>query len=260
MKIVTSRQAKAHSRVRAVAFGMLAYAGLGVAEAAWLVADETSHEYLREISARVGDGNVNERLEKLYNAQELGSASKSGDLEKEPDGDGRLDHAAPSSISVGASTRCPKAGASGVAAQQRQICEEIIKTELARYRFSLRMYELADTRYKRLKELEDERKDLKSEADNIGRLQDNSNRLLALISLTQIDQQQHRTYMAAYDARLTHLTAVRDALTRQALQGSRSRGAGIGGEIGRGAIGLAALAAALDVVKSDREYDPVRRQ
>lgn len=232
-------------RVAALAVSCIA---IGGAQAAWEVNDRNSQEILREISGRVGDGNANRKLGEIYDAHQVGSSKKSGDLEPEPSGTEKLDKAqiAPATANVTVDDRCPAAG-SGLKGKQREICEKIIETEKARFAFSLRMYELTNKRKERLEELEQDRSNLG--ANEYGKLQSNSNQLLALISLIQLDRQQHAAYMAAYDARIHYLNAAQDTLTRQALEGSRKPGAAaIGGAVG----GAAALKIALDNLQTDR--------
>lgn len=241
----------ASPRLRLAVLVALGCLTVGAAHAAWQVTDEETHRTLSEISDRIGRGDVNDKLEELYDSQKLGGASSSGDPEPEPKQDEALPHAGPSEIIVGVDQRCPDAAAGAIAVQQRMLCEQIVEAERAKYMYSLRMYKLTETRWSRLKEIEDERKKLKAEEQ--GKLQDNSNKLLALISLMQIDQQQHKTYMDAYDARLSYLFSARDALTREALAGS---GSGLVG----GIAGAGTLAAALELVKTDRAFDAERRR
>jgi len=253
-------------RLRVATLAALTYLGIGAAQAAWEVTDADTHSKLGEIADRIGrDGTVNGNLVKLYNQQKIGAASTAGSAEPEPTGDEALDHTAPSTVTVGEDERCPATDASDVASKQNQLCAEIVKTEKAKYAFTLRMYKLTETRRDRLKALEDERSGI-AETDQ-GKLQDNSNKLLALLSLMQIDAQQQKTYMDAYDARLAYLGAARDALSRQALDGAQSGGGGglPGGGGGGGlpgvggVVGTGVLAAALAAVHTDRRYDPGSR-
>jgi len=267
---MTFRPSPANShRLRVATLAALTYLGIGAAQAAWEVTDAETHSKLEAISDRIGrDGTVNGNLVKLYNQQKIGTADAIdtvGKPEPEPTGDEALDHTQPSTVSVGVDERCPSRDASDVASKQRQLCEEIVKTEKAKYAFTLRMYKLTETRRNRLRTLTEERVHV-ADTDQ-GKLQDNSNKLLALISLMQIDAQQQKTYMDAYDARLAYLVAARDALSRQALDGAQSGGGGGlpggggGGLPGMGGVvGTGVLAAALAAVHTDRRYDPGSRQ
>ena len=224
-----------------------------LAQDAWEVHDQHANDHLAELEKRIGsDGNVNANLKKL---SKLGSSGKSGDDAKEPEE--KLNPAQPSDqVNKTVNDRCPgSGGGAGAAQQQWQLCQEIVKTELAQYKYSMTMYELARTRQQRLQEIERERSNLG--IDEQGKLQDNNNKLLALLSRMEVDRQQSRAYMDAYAARLAYLRAVRDMLSNEVLRGKDGGGAtGVGGSAGRiaaGVVGIATMKAALDAVKSERK-------
>lgn len=218
------------------------------AQNAWEVHDKHANDHLAEIEKRIGsEGTVNGNLKKLA---KLGSAKTSGEEAKEPEE--KLDPQRPSAqVDKAINERCPAAGQGGAAQQQSLLCQEIVKTELAQYKYSLVMYELARKRQERLKEIEQERSNLGSEDQ--GKLQDNTNKLLALLSRMEVDRQQSRAYMDAYAARLSYLRAVRDMITNEVLRGKESGNAGalgIGGKIAAGVAGLVAMKATLCGVAS----------
>ncbi len=215
---------------------------MGSAQAQWKVVDDAGNQHLQKIRADLGekDGNVNKNLVNLYNQQKLGTSKSAGAIAKDPEE--LLDANNPSAVLIGVDDRCPATLAQGVPQQQHQICQELVKTELAQYRYSLQMYQQAKDRHTRLQEIESDRSGLK--AEDQGKLQDNSNKLLALISLMEIDRQQQKTYMDAYDARLHYLHAAQDLLTHQALSGN--------GSVWSGVVGGVAMKEALDGVKTKR--------
>jgi len=228
------------------------------AQNAWEVHDKHANDHLAEIERRIGDdGTVNGNLRKLA---KIGGSGKSGDDAKEPEE--KLNPAQPSDqVNKTVNDRCPgSGGAAGAAQQQWQLCQEIVKTELAQYKYSMTMYELARTRQQRLQEIERERGGLG--ADEQGKLQDNTNKLLALLSRMEVDRQQSRAYMDAYAARLAYLRAVRDMLSNEVLRGKDGGGAagggggGVNGRVAAGVVGLATMKAALDEVKSERKGWP----
>ncbi|MBN7134799.1 hypothetical protein A7A76_08715 [Lysobacter enzymogenes] len=220
------------------------------AQNAWEVHDKHANDHLAEIEKRIGDdGNVNANLNKLA---KIGSAKKSGDDAKEPEE--KLDAKDPSvQVKKSIEERCPNPGGSAGAAQQQwQLCQEIVKTELAQYTYSMTMYELSRKRQERLQEIEQERSNLS--VGEQGKLQDNSNKLLALLSRMEVDRQQSRAYMDAYSARLTYLRAVRDMLSNEVLRGKDSGGGSSGsGRIAAGVVGIATMKAALCAVASQRK-------
>ncbi|SDY44857.1 hypothetical protein SAMN04487939_102189 [Lysobacter sp. yr284] len=249
----------ARCRARPCRFVALVFAGAlacgpALAQSAWEVHDKHANDHLAEIEKRIGDdGTVNGNLKKLA---KIGGSGKSGDDAKEPEE--KLNPAQPSDqVNKTVNDRCPSPGAAAGAAQQQwQLCQEIVKTELAQYKYSMTMYQLARTRQQRLQEIERERGDLG--ADEQGKLQDNTNKLLALLSRMEADRQQGRAYMDAYTARLAYLRAVRDMLSNEVLRGKDGGGSGGGsaGRVAAGVVGIATMKAALDAVKSKRKGWP----
>ena len=222
--------------LRLVAIGMLCCLAVGGAQAAWKVDDD---ETQRKIS------DTNDRLDDLNESLKIAGYGRPGDPEPEPtDATEKLDHSSMTTESVTASDRCPSATAGGLAARQNRLCTDIVNTEKAKYMYSLRMYDLSKKRWDRLKEIQQERERIHD--DEIGKLEDNTNKLLSLMALMEIDRQQHQVYMAAYDARLNHLAAARDTLSKQALNGSSGGWAST-------AIGGGVLVAALEAAKSHRD-------
>ena len=233
------------------AVALLACAWTGQAAAQWHVIDR---DLIRESQRQWKEENklrekANERLDNL---QTLGKHETAGEEADEPGG--KLDANNPGgTVSIRQDKRCPgPPGKGAVLKQQHQLCQEIVKTELARYTYALKMHELTRTRYERFEAIQEEREGLKDEEQ--GRLQDNSNKLLALMSLMEIDRQQYRTYMDAYEARLTYLSAARDRLTQDALQGKKEGGPDAGGIVG-GIVGGAALKAALELAKTRQRHE-----
>lgn len=228
------------------------FCGSAGAQNAWEVHDQHANDHLAEIEKRIGsDGTVNGNLKKIA---KLGSAKKSGDDAKEPEE--RLNPTEPSAqVQKSVDQRCPKPSGAGSGAQQHwQLCQEIVKTELAQYKYSMTMYQLARTRQQRLQEIEQERDGLGT--DEQGKLQDNNNKLLALLSRMEADRQQSRAYMDAYAARLTYLRAVRDMISNQVLNGTDGDGAGGGaggGRIAAGVAGIVTMKAVLCAVASKRK-------
>lgn len=218
------------------------------AQAEWRVVDNKGNTHLENIKDRLGEGDVNENLTNLYNQQKIDKFKSSEHTKKADDPDEVLDKEKPSTqVEIGADKRCPQPPltSGAVGQQQYQLCNELVTTELAKYKYSMKMYEVTSMRNKRLEEIENERKSI-GENDH-GKLQDNSNKLLALLSRMEIDRQQQKTYMDAYDARLQYLTAARDTLTKQAMEGDKS--------LTSAAITLAASAAmatALNGLETDR--------
>ena len=151
-------------------------------------------------------------------------------------------------------SRCEKGGSEAKRAHDDQytICQEIVTTELAQYQYSLEMYERTKKRHEALAELEKERNAL-SGYDDFGKMQANTNKVLALQAQLQIDHMQDKTYMDAYAARIHYLKAAEAQLAHNVLNGSKNKSLRdqlVGGIVDVGA-GVA-LKEALDAVQTDR--------
>lgn len=247
-------------RVRHVAQALLA-AGIvftATAQAQWRVVDNAANSKLQDMNGRIGttsasgngNGTVNGNLRDLYQQQVFESFNGNNeDSKAAPEPEEKLQHAQPtqSGVNMNADNRCKQA-TSGIAQQQYQLCREIVNTELAKYNYSLKMYEVTTQRQRYLDELKRQRANIQSH--EVGKLQDNTNRILLLMSQMEIDRQQQQTYMDAYVARIGYLQEASKALAQQALEGKGDAG-GLGGAIG-GAVGIAALKVALESAQSPR--------
>ncbi len=131
-------------------------------------------------------------------------------------------------------------GMESIPAMHNKVCHDILDTQRAQFKYNVMMSEVADQRFKRLEEIKQQRAGI----SDAGQLQDNTNKMLALIALIQIDQQQQKSYNDAYNTRLTYLRSVQDRLTQKAINGSGKTGVN---EIVGGVAEYATLAAALGV-------------
>ncbi|WP_313927968.1 hypothetical protein [Pseudoxanthomonas sp.] len=251
--VITSRHA-------AMALLVLGLGAFGNAQAQWRVVDNAANTKLQDVNTRLGttsangngNGTVNGNLRELYQQQVFESFNGSNeDSKAAPEPEEKLQHAQPSKsgVNMNADNRCKQA-TSGIAQQQYQLCREIVNTELAKYNYSLKMYEVTTQRQRYLDELKRQRGSIQSH--EVGKLQDNTNRILLLMSQMEIDRQQQQTYMDAYVARIGYLQEASKTLAQQALDGKgEGGGGGLTGVIG-GAVGIATLKAALDIAQSKR--------
>jgi hypothetical protein len=149
-----------YRRTRLAAVTCLACVGLllmGNVQAQWKVVDDAGNKHLQNIRDDLGErnGNVNKNLVNLYNQQKLGTAKSAGAIAKDPEE--LLDANSPSTVNIGIDDRCPETPTAGIAQQQHQICQEMVKTELAQYKYSLQMYQQAKDRHSRFQEIENDR-------------------------------------------------------------------------------------------------------
>lgn len=253
----------------------LALSVAGIASAQWRVVDNEANQklndansHLERISRRIGEasangegtGTVTGNLGELYRQQYLGEFDADNEniqASENPKDDDLVPAGFPSSNSSGIelADRCPppRAGAAGAAQRQWELCRDIVNTELAQYRYSLAMFELSRKRQSYLDELRSQRASINQH--EIGKLQDNTNRILILMSQMEIDKQQHRTYMDAYAARINYLKQATTMLGRQVLDGNRAAtSGGLPGAIG-GIFAGAMLKGILEAHQSNRRRD-----
>ncbi|PPT88407.1 hypothetical protein XthCFBP4691_14590 [Xanthomonas theicola] len=149
-----------------------------------------------------------------------------------------------------------------VAKEQQQTCELIQRTRNSQFNYMVAMYDITAKRLERLRAIEKERQGIK--AEEIGKLEDNTNKLIALKTLMDIDRQQTESAMFAYEKRLAYLTKVQSAGAWAAMNGKKAPSATTtgGGSLFEGFTGLsdfasklvggAAMAGALETAKSSR--------
>ncbi len=205
-----------------IAIALVALLGTGVAAAAWRVNDTATQDRIREVERRLGnDGTVTGRVTELN--RKLQIAPRGGTTPAmivEPTGEEALNATQPSTTVVAIDQLCTTGAQTMLGEQQQRLCQDLARTELAQYRFSLRMFERAKQNYDRLKQIEDHRRSLG--ANDYANIQQNTNEILALTALMDNDRDRYQTYMAAYSARISHIRNSQTALTRNALKGSGS--------------------------------------
>lgn len=246
MRTKTSTFLRRSTSLRSVlAIAMLVL--VGQAHAEWKVSDKDTHTGLDTLDKTIRE-ETNKRLEQIRDQQKIGTGQKSAD-EDPKDPSLTLTEDKPTDATVdGKATRCPKSE-SAAASNQSIICEEIVKTELAQYKYALAMRAVALKRQERLNQIESARKNLKD--SDAGKLQSNSNELLALLTRMESDRQQYRTYMDAYAARLIYLRALHEAVGNQALNGRNAIA-----DAAAGLVGLGTLGGLLDLQRSSKRSDP----
>lgn len=103
---------------------------------------------------------------------------------------------------------------------QQANCKKIVAIQNAQYKYMLLMYETNAKRNTILKNLLDERSNIKAgDVNQYGKLEDNTNKLTALYNLIALDQQQMATVNFAYNANLAYLRTSQAQLARSANTG-----------------------------------------
>lgn len=141
---------------------------------------------------------------------------------------------------------------------QQAGCIEIVETEDAQSQYMKVMYETTAKRNDRLNKILEERQGISG--SNLGALEDNTNKLVALYTLMAIDRQQMESVNFAYETRLRYLRNQQTQLANAAATGTPMDSTGglgipLGGSIDVGSLmtGLTtgvALKAALSGVQS----------
>lgn len=246
----------------------------GAASADWRVYDDDVHLELRdEIKPRIGDtsadgsgsGSVTGNQKLAYEQYKLGTYKISGDPVENPQWPAASTTTDPSgaatttsgfkleSFSDMSGTAAAVGGGAmtlnsniarcgGTRAEQKAICQEIVRTENAQFIYNVRFHEMAAERLERLREIEEERQALGDSPQNYGKLQDNTNKLLALNTRMALDNAQMESATQAYSARLAFLKNYQAQKTREQMSG-RASGAGGGGlfDIDLGSLGGAVV-------------------
>ncbi|KGE51592.1 hypothetical protein GW15_0213825 [Xanthomonas axonopodis pv. vasculorum] len=106
-----------------------------------------------------------------------------------------------------------------VSSVQKQVCELTQRTRNAQYNYMVAMNEITTERLKRLRKLEKDRAGIKD--GQVGLLESNTNKLLALKAMMDIDRQQMESAMFAYDKRLAYLTDKQTGAALAAMSGTK---------------------------------------
>ncbi|MBB6365535.1 hypothetical protein FHR56_000648 [Xanthomonas sacchari] len=186
---------------------------------------------------------LDEKLNKIRGDNEIGKAEKqrsSGEeVEKPKEKLVKVDD------NYGVSDCAAKTSGTPVSQEQQQTCELIQRTRNSQFNYMVAMYDITEKRLQRLRDLEDQRSKIAS--NQIGLLEDNTNKLIALRALMDIDRQQTEAAMFAYEKRLSYLTQVQSAGAWAAMNGKKAPSATTtgGGGLFEGFSGLGDFASKL---------------
>ena len=228
----------------------LAVVFAGVANADWAVTDETTQRKIdktNEALGTTGDGggnSINKNLRILDQRFNLGTYNAPGDRVA----DDQMKQAWPATLPQVDSgiDQCDK-----YVGPQQGTCKELVKTKNADYLYMKTMYDTSNTRNEVLKKLVQARQNLG--APDYGKLEDNTNQIMALRALIALDNQQLQTVHNGYLARIEYLNHQLAQQTDSATGGkSASSMASTLGSLAGAAIGGGILAVALDTVKSSK--------
>ncbi|MDR6673587.1 hypothetical protein [Xanthomonas sp. 1678] len=228
--------------------------------AQWKVRDE------KQISENKTNTNtLDKKLDKIRDDNKIGAKS-SGEKPSGTEVEKLSDEMKPKKIDANYGiAACGATKGTPVTDGQKTNCELIQKTKNAQFNYMVAMYEITTKRLERLRDLEKERNNI---AENeIGKLEDNTNKLIALKTLMDIDRQQMESAMFAYDIRLKYLQAQQSNEAESAMKGKKSNpdGGGLLGDIvgtitdmAQAAVAGAVMKTALEGVKTDKPSDMSR--
>ncbi|MET0548327.1 MAG: hypothetical protein ABW002_03530 [Xanthomonas sp.] len=245
---------KSSNRVRnAVAAFVLCMLLPATAFAQWEVID---NEQIRK--NKENTTTLDKKLDNIREDHQIGKA------EKEKSSGDEVDKPKEKLIKVddnyGVADCAAKTSGTPVSQEQQKTCELIQRTRNSQFNYMVAMYDITEKRLQRLRDLEQQRMNISQE--QIGLLEDNTNKLIALRALMDIDRQQTEAAMFAYEKRLSYLTQVQSAGAWAAMRGKKAPTAdtGGGGNLFDGFAGLsdfaskiaagAAMGVALEAVKS----------
>lgn len=170
---------------------------MGSASAEWLVQDRQARQRLASINDRIGGGDtVNKNLDDLRLQQRVQGEVYNPTASEETKS--KLAEA-PAHQTKEAAQQARCAGKK-VSPEQRNICNAIVELEFKRYQYLQDMRALSLRREQELSRIYEERKAIGEW--EMGRLQSNTNRLLALIAHQRIDQLNLEMALATFDERL----------------------------------------------------------
>ena len=210
-----------------------ALVGVGTASAEWRVQDQKARDHLDNIKKQIGGSSsetVSGRLVKIHNQQQVGGNKYNPTTKRSlnPYSDSQYQYKTEFPARAedkGMAQRCPDETQNPAKAAQTQICKDIVKWENRKYNYMIEMLKVSKEREEELKRIYDERNGIT--ADQPGRLQSNTNRLLALQAHQQIDAINSKAMMDGYEALLGGLNEDLKYEARKAMDGKAAEGGGL---------------------------------
>lgn len=184
------------------AFALVLGLAAPLAHADWRVVDNDANDKLKDINSKLADVNS-----KLVQMQTLGKYKELKEIVPDPD-----------QALVKPTLDQDIAQCQSRPQSQQSLCQEIIRTQNAQMAYMYTMFDYAKKRDQQLREIETERQGI---ADtDVGKLEDNTNKLLALNTQLAIDQQQLQSVMYAYETRLKYLREQQTRMAQAAQSGN----------------------------------------
>ncbi len=253
-----NKMTKAFTRIRiAGGVALLAFLLPATAFAQWEVVDNKQIDENGKNTEKLHD-----KLDEIYKSGLIGKST--GEKPSGEEVDKPKEKLQKVDDNYGVSTCASTTSSTPVSSEQQKTCELIQRTRNSQYNYMVAMYDITEKRLQRLRDIEKERQNIKPE--QVGLLEDNTNKLIALKTLMDIDRQQTESAMFAYEKRLAFLTEVQSAGAKAAMTGQAAPSAtdtGGGGlfpgwsglgDIASKAVGGAVVLGALQAIKSDGKF------
>lgn len=209
----------------------------GNASADWRVSD-------KEVQERLGKGDVNKKLDQIYKQHQIKGAKYNPEASEE----GKSKLAEAPEFDKKATIKDRRCGNDKMPKDQKPVCEAIVKLEEDRYKYLQDVRKLSIARAQELQKIYQERDSIG--ADDVGKLQSNTNRLLMLLTQQRIDELNLQMAMNTFDERLRERQDHQNYLADVALDPTKKKSEGFDlGPIISGATQVATLHVALDLAR-----------
>ncbi len=238
MKKTTKTSKRRINKMPLIGGCLLALLVAGSASAEWKVADDTVRE-------RIGEGNVNEKLDQIYKQHQIKGTKYNPEASEES----KSKLAEAPEFDQQATIKDRRCGNEKTPADQKAVCEAIVKMEEDRYKYLQDVRKLSEKRAQELQRIYQERDGI--QADDVGKLQSNTNRLLMLLTQQRIDELNLQMAMNTFDERVRERKEQQNYLADVALDPTKKKSTGFDiGPIVSGVTQVATLHAALEVARS----------
>ncbi|TAA28285.1 MULTISPECIES: hypothetical protein [Pseudoxanthomonas] len=206
--------------------------------AQWEVTDEQTHQGISDLQT-----DINNRLDKIYKQSNVTGETYNPDTHKSltlqfddsSGGNGQQDISGQREVAKITSEslnkiladRCPEQSSNPKQSLQQPVCKDIVERESRLQNYMIDMLSLMRDRQQELKAILQERQNIESGGEHeMGQIQSNTNRLLALQAQLQIDESNYKLTIASYDRYLSAQRARLADYAKKLSNGDKSNPAG----------------------------------
>lgn len=237
MKKTTKTSKRRINKMPLIGGCLIALLVAGSASAEWKVADDT-------VRKQIGEGNVNKKLDQIYKQHQIKGTKYNPEASEES----KSKLAEAPEFEQKATIKDRRCGNEKTPADQKAVCESIVKMEEERYKYLQDVRKLSEKRAQELQKIYQERDSIG--ADDVGKLQSNTNRLLMLLTQQRIDELNLQMAMNTFDERVRERKEQQNYLADVALDPTKKKSTGFDiGPIISGATQVATLHIALEAAR-----------